>query len=386
MYDKHADFTHSVMVKSPLHYDLTTTLIRSSVTKIPPTSTPVSSFEKVQIRVCYYYDMKFVLTFALVLVGVFIYLTPPAMAAGLVPCGGEGEPACQTCHVVILIDGLVDWLIVILSIIASIIIAYAGVRMVISVGDTSAKEAAKRYISNVIIGYTLLLACWLLIDTGVKALLKDQVYGTWNQIQCVTQPKPIAAQIQYIILNNLTASGYNASQFTPADTSAAVAAIAAAGDIRAMVEEAARQAGLSGEQIKIFVALIHQESSMCTNMRSSSGALGCGQLLLGTARTMDPAATEDRLLNDNAYNLALSARYYAAQLRTFGETELALAAYNGGPGANAASSDCLGLRRWQCIWDSPGCYNTSRTDCTPNTGYIETRNYVANIIAVAARL
>lgn len=335
---------------------------------------------------CYYYGMKFVLTFTWILVGVFIYMTPLAMAAGLVPCGGEGEPACQTCHIVILIDGLVDWLIVILSIVASIIIAYAGARMVVSVGDVSAKETAKKLISNVIIGYSILLACWLLIDTGVKALLKDQVYGTWNQIQCVEQPKPVAAQIQYITLNNLTASGYNANEFTPADTSDAVTAIENAGDIRAMVEEAARQAGLTGEQIKVFVALIHQESSMCRNMRSPAGALGCGQLLLSTARSMDSSATEDRLLNDNAYNLALSARYYATQLRNFGRTELALAAYNGGPGANAASSDCPGLRRWQCIWDSPGCYNTSRTDCTPNTGYIETRNYVANIMAVAARL
>ena len=59
--------------------------------------------------------------------------------------------------------------------------------------------------------------------------------------------------------------------------------------------------------------------------------------------------------------------------------DLALAAYNGGAGANSPSSDCPGQKRWQCVWDSPGCYNTGKTDCTPNTGYIETRNYVKNI-------
>jgi hypothetical protein len=72
--------------------------------------------------------------------------------------------------------------------------------MVVSVGDVSAKETAKRLISNVIIGYTLLLACWLLIDTGVKALLNDQRFGTWNQIKCVEQPKPVAADKTYIDL------------------------------------------------------------------------------------------------------------------------------------------------------------------------------------------
>ncbi|MFN3188494.1 MAG: transglycosylase SLT domain-containing protein [Candidatus Paceibacteria bacterium] len=330
--------------------------------------------------------MKFSLTSILVLVEVFLFFVSPVAAGGLVPCGGVGQEPCQTCHVVMLINNVVDWLVVILSIIASIIIVYAGVRLVVSFGDVSAKEAAKRYISNVIIGYVLVLACWLLIDTGVKMLLKDQNYGVWNQVQCVDQPVPIEAMVEYIVLNNVTASGHNTNQFTPTDVNAATTAITGAGDIRAMVEEAARQAGLSGEQIKIFVALIHQESSMCRNMRSPAGALGCGQLLLSTARSMDPSATEARLLNDNAYNLALSARYYAAQLSRFGETRLALAAYNGGPGANSASNDCPGLRRWQCVWDSPGCYNTGRTDCTPNRGYIETRNYVANIMAVAARL
>ena len=147
--------------------------------------------------------MKFTLTFTSVLVGVFLFLTPSAFAGGLVPCGGAEQEPCQTCHVVMLMDNVTDWLIVVLSIIASIIIVYAGARLVVSVGDVSAKETAKRYISNVIIGYVLLLACWLLVDTVVKFLLKDQNYGVWNQIQCTTQPKPTEADKEYINLGSL---------------------------------------------------------------------------------------------------------------------------------------------------------------------------------------
>jgi hypothetical protein len=132
-------------------------------------------------------------------------------STGLVPCGGVGQEQCQTCHVVMLVDIVVDWLIAILSIVAAILIAYAGARMVISGGDVSAKETAKKIITNVIIGYALLLACWLLIDTGVKALLNDQVYGSWNQIRCVAQPQPRAADIEYIDLGDL---GFSAGLYS----------------------------------------------------------------------------------------------------------------------------------------------------------------------------
>jgi hypothetical protein len=125
-------------------------------------------------------------------VGFFAPMT--AAAGGLIPCGGDGQAQCQTCDVVKLMDNLIDWLIAILSIVAAILIAYAGVRLVLSVGDASAKEFAKRSISNVIIGYVLLLACWLLVDTAVKFLLSDQAYGTWNQIQCTEQPQPRVAE------------------------------------------------------------------------------------------------------------------------------------------------------------------------------------------------
>lgn len=145
--------------------------------------------------------MKFMSTFTVILVGVYILITPlTSLAAGLVPCGGVGQGACQTCHVVMLMDNVVDWLIAILSIVAAIIFIYAGARLVVSLGDTSAKEMAKRHISNVIIGYIILLACWILIDTVTKFLLNDQTYGTWNQIQCSEQPKPKEADKQYITL------------------------------------------------------------------------------------------------------------------------------------------------------------------------------------------
>lgn len=81
-----------------------------------------------------------------------------------------------------------------------------------------------------------------------------------------------------------------------------------------------------GIPVGLFDAMIIQESGYRPFIRSPKGALGLGQLLPGTAAQLgvDPY---------NVYgNLDGSARYLAAHLREFGQPQLALAAYNAGPG------------------------------------------------------
>lgn len=73
-------------------------------------------------------------------------------------------------------------------------------------------------------------------------------------------------------------------------------------------------------------AVIWAESRYCVDAVSPQGALGLGQLMPGTARALNVDAT------DPAQNLAGSAHYLLEQYNTFGDWELALAAYNAGPG------------------------------------------------------
>ncbi len=317
------------------------------------------------------------------------------IAAGLVPCGGAGEDPCQACHVVVLINTVVGWLVGVLGTVAAIMIIVSGLRLVTSSGDVSAKTDAKKKITNLLIGYAIVLAGWLLVDTGLKMLLKDSSYGVWNTISCVAQPtaQPWA---------RTTASGDNAADLAPAAVGSRVTSILSSGSLQADIAAAAAKAGISNpDHVDTLRALISQESSNCTNKTgpatSFGTAYGCGQLLVGTARTLDPslstlsdAEVAAKLRDDNAYNLTLSARYYGKLLGRYGgDTDLALAAYNGGFAANQASSDCPGLKRWQCVWDSPGCYGTGKTDCKKNEGpnsYAQTRHYVSNINAIAERL
>ncbi len=113
-----------------------------------------------------------------------------AIASGLVPCGGPNETPCQFCHVITLIDNIVDWLVAVLSILVAIIFVVSGIQLATSAGDVSAKESAKKRIINATIGFVIVLTAWLLIDIGMKSLLKTgpNTLGPWNSIQCVVQP------------------------------------------------------------------------------------------------------------------------------------------------------------------------------------------------------
>jgi uncharacterized membrane protein YhdT len=275
--------------------------------------------------------------------------------------------------VVDLTNNVIGWLVAILGVIAAIVIAWAGIKLVTAGGNQSAMETAKSMMANIFIGYVIVLAGWLLIDFGLKVLLNQGDFGVWNSISCVVQP--VAIENPWV--SRPTASGANATSFSAGDVILNVAGIASAGAVRSMAEAAARAAGITDPlQIKTYVALISQESSMCRNKvgpaTAYGTAYGCGQMLLSTARGLDPAATADRLINDDAYNLSLSARYYAQQmLRYGGNIRLTLASYNGGDKANQDSTRCPGQLSWEC---------------TLNSGYQQTRNYVSNIQQVAAGL
>lgn len=125
-----------------------------------------------------------------------VYVSIPllVMSQGLVPCSGvevnsgRSITSCQFCHFAQLLEGISDWLITILSVVAAGMIAYSGMKLVTSGGNTSAKAAAKSMITNVIIGFVILLAAWLAIDLLMRTLVGGDINGgPWESIRCETQ-------------------------------------------------------------------------------------------------------------------------------------------------------------------------------------------------------
>ncbi|MBL4641263.1 MAG: lytic transglycosylase domain-containing protein [Verrucomicrobiales bacterium] len=83
----------------------------------------------------------------------------------------------------------------------------------------------------------------------------------------------------------------------------------------------------AGVPVALFDALVSQESRYQPYARSNAGAMGMAQLMPGTARYLGVSNPWDV-----RENLRGGARYLKEQLDRFGTWDLALAAYNSGPG------------------------------------------------------
>jgi len=91
-----------------------------------------------------------------------------------------------------------------------------------------------------------------------------------------------------------------------------------------VVAKAAAETGLSKE---LLHGVIQTESAGNASARSPKGAIGLMQLMPGTAKEMGVDPT------DPVQNVLGGARYLAQMKQRFGSDQLALAAYNAGPGA-----------------------------------------------------
>lgn len=103
--------------------------------------------------------------------------------------------------------------------------------------------------------------------------------------------------------------------------------------------EAAGRAAEPYGLAETFQAIVLQESSLCRNRVGAHGELGCAQLKLATAQEVDPDATADRLLHDNAYNLRIGAAVLDRCQHRFRSLPRAVVCYNQGRGAVAIDGE-----------------------------------------------
>jgi hypothetical protein len=123
-----------------------------------------------------------------------VFLFPTlVLAAGLVPCGGEGEQPCTLCHFFLLFEKVYVFILKeIAPPLAAFFIALAGFMYVfaytnpLEFGKPSLLNDAKKIISSTIFGLFLLFASWVIVNVffQVIGVAEWTNLKTWWQINC----------------------------------------------------------------------------------------------------------------------------------------------------------------------------------------------------------
>jgi hypothetical protein len=120
---------------------------------------------------------------------VFLFLTPNFIQAnGLVPCGGPNEPPCQICHLFVMLDKIIDFvLFYIVFPVAILLIVIGGGMFILSIGKPEYINKAKSILSSVIIGLVIIFSSWLVVNMFMTGIgLAEWVGGGdgWYRINC----------------------------------------------------------------------------------------------------------------------------------------------------------------------------------------------------------
>ena len=144
--------------------------------------------------------MKIGLIF-LILILVFSFIPFDTAEAQLFPeqlvtCDG---PDCSVCQLVGLAHNIINFIIGAAVLVATLMIAYAGILYVTAGVNPEQIGSAHKIFFNVLIGFVIVLAAWLIVDTVIKALVPSdsggpsgQPFGKpWQSIVCdrpITEP------------------------------------------------------------------------------------------------------------------------------------------------------------------------------------------------------
>jgi hypothetical protein len=115
---------------------------------------------------------------------------------GLVPCGKNGQEPCTLCHLVVGIQGVIDYGRKIMTYVALLMIAVGGILYTVSAGNEKLMTQAKSLLWYVLTGFAIILGAWIIVNYSLILLSrKDNLgieqAGSWSEFKCSTT-KPAA--------------------------------------------------------------------------------------------------------------------------------------------------------------------------------------------------
>lgn len=119
-------------------------------------------------------------SFLLIVLLSLLFAPVTIYAAGLVPCGNPGEPACTIGHFFEMLARIYNFIVWnIAAPLAIIGITVGAIFMLISAGNPDLFNRGKEIIKWAVIGLFLVFASWVIINTILTAL---GYKGAWNAL------------------------------------------------------------------------------------------------------------------------------------------------------------------------------------------------------------
>ncbi|MDP3990750.1 MAG: hypothetical protein Q8P63_00355 [Candidatus Nealsonbacteria bacterium] len=127
----------------------------------------------------------------ILLVLLFLFLNiEPVQAAGLVPCGGQGEASCQFCHFFVLLNNIIELVVFrLVPIFAALMLVIGGIMFFLGGAKASMLLQAKGILTSVAVGLIIIFSAWVVVNTlltksGIVDPVRGRAIWEWNKIEC----------------------------------------------------------------------------------------------------------------------------------------------------------------------------------------------------------
>src|SRR5690606_28053747 len=96
------------------------------------------------------------------------------------------EDECTVCDMVALAQRIINFMIFLGVVAATLLFVYAGLLYMTAQGNSGQVSRAHGVFKNVLIGLIVILAAWLIVDIVMKTFYSGG-FGPWNNIVCENQ-------------------------------------------------------------------------------------------------------------------------------------------------------------------------------------------------------
>src|SRR3989338_8518367 len=281
-------------------------------------------------------------------------------SGGLVTCTGIN---CNLCGFGQLIQNIINFLIGLSIPIAVVMFAWAGILYFTSAGNKTNVTRAKGIFKTVFIGFILALTGWLVVQTVLSVLVKQDFYigNHWNSLECeanesrhgVTRPITVGEWLGTLpalqSYNSTISSSQSIVNVDPCSTTGGIYnGGMCEGPNGSYCPSGCAQYG----NCALAQAIAQAESSGGINCTTSpTGSVGCMQVLSRTACSINPSVSSGcgsclssgnstsaacspvaQTISNPTINTNLGVQYISQLQKQFGTCQLTAAAYYSGPG------------------------------------------------------